>query len=161
MFPSFHQALYSKFEYNGSSIVDYALVSCDVKKNVRSFQVLELCRLSDHCPLSLSINISSLHFNKKSNNQLERAPKQYPWNSKGDPIKFFGAQNSSEITKLSKEIVHSNCTSKNDVATINSKLVELYQRTAELINTSNVSATARAKKIRVAKIPGLTKIRVR
>jgi hypothetical protein len=41
--------------YNGRSVVDYTLVSCNLLHGIGNFIVNDFTPLSDHCPISCSI----------------------------------------------------------------------------------------------------------
>lgn len=84
------------YKRNGNSVVDYVIRSENLLNKVTAFKVKHITDFSDHCQLSLTLNIklrnnkNNNKFNQKSKNSQTIRPK-YIWNedSKQNLLKFF------------------------------------------------------------------------
>ena len=67
----------TSFQYNGSSTVDYCIVSSSLLKNVRYFNVSDLTVHSDHCQINVCLSLCHTVNNIKIG---RRVPKGIRWN---------------------------------------------------------------------------------
>ena len=71
-------------EYNGSSVVDYFLVDSGIASHIRTVEVLDrFDHISDHCPISVTIDVNINIFPKESkpkNFKSMKAPINVKWN---------------------------------------------------------------------------------
>jgi exonuclease III len=72
---------YTSFHYNGSSAIDYCIVTRDLFSNILYFSVLELNHLSDHTPISVCINKLTLPNSKSKDGKV--LPNGFVWEEKG------------------------------------------------------------------------------
>ena len=75
------------FRWNGCSVVDYAICSRGILNAVSFFKVDDpIIWLSDHSPIKLELNLRMEIQTKKQEDDLEKIPLQYKWetNSKSD-----------------------------------------------------------------------------
>ncbi len=83
---------YTCLKYNGSSVVDYNLISKDIFSIVESFNVLPLTEFSDHRPLSLNLNTSNICDSPKDSEEfpITCAPGKYIF-ANGSKTKYIDA----------------------------------------------------------------------
>ena len=87
----------TSFTYNGQSCVDYCLVSPTLYDNVRTFCVGDLIpTLSDHCPITVTINVSVKRLASKSNYEFIQKPIKLNW-SKDISFRFENILQSEEF----------------------------------------------------------------
>ena len=65
-------------KYNGSSVVDYCLMSCHLYDTARYFKVHDPQFYSDHCPISVALNTRRTIYNT-NNDVLQPLPVKYIW----------------------------------------------------------------------------------
>ena len=125
------------YKHNGCSAVDYICVSPLIYHKVSKFEVKNLSHISDHCPISTTINIG-LHSKLLSDPQsfkFEDAPMGYKW-SKTDTDnsvkKFTEAQKNPVIQSMINTLHTKSVENKEDVEFMNSELIRLYQKIASL-----------------------------
>ncbi len=82
-FPGDKLGNYTCMKTNGSSVVDYNVLSKDLCQMVNTFKVLPLTEFSDHCPISLSMSIplyeKSVINSNDIVNKMESLPPRYIW----------------------------------------------------------------------------------
>ena len=66
---------------NGSSVIDYVIVSSDFMKQVTYFSVLSLSVYLCHCPFSFVSNTEAFQIDKECNNFLLQKPSYFIWNN--------------------------------------------------------------------------------
>ena len=107
---------YTCHKWNGSSVVDYTLVSESIFDDIEYFKVGKaLLDLSDHCSLALKIKTSSIN-RRKQNITLNALPDKFIWDNK-NIYKFQEALSSTEIQQniqsfLDKPISDTNIAAK-------------------------------------------------
>ena len=69
------------YKSNGSSVIDYAIVSSDFMKQVTYFSVLPLSVYSCHCPTSFAFKTKAFQIDKGCNNFLLQKPSHFIWNN--------------------------------------------------------------------------------
>ena len=89
------------FQTNGSSTVDYGIVSENMNRNILKFQVLDPTA-SDHSPIQMAIK--SANYKNKKQNTDTLAP-SIKWNEKAEMI-LSHKLNSEETAQTLKEIDH-------------------------------------------------------
>ena len=117
--------------YNGSSTVDYILTSQNLKSKVESMIVGELTRFSDHCNLSMKLDIALPISSILSASKYSKAPKRYPWNKESSRIRFTSELNSTDTKDVLVGIFKTNCQNTRDVDDMKRKTIEVYQNAAE------------------------------
>ena len=65
--------------YNGRSVVDYTLVSCNLLHGIGNFIVNDFTQLSNHCPISCSILTCFQGDNNFMNANLDPLPGKFIW----------------------------------------------------------------------------------
>ena len=94
-----NDAKVGKYTYigsNGSSLIDYMLVSQELFNFVQSFHVQDPNILSDHCCLSLTLQFPSHSLPEESNDSFEAVNGKYLWNA-GLLIDYKNKLNSNSI----------------------------------------------------------------
>ncbi len=102
-FPGDKLGNYTCVKTNGSSVVDYNVISKDLCQMVNTFKVLPLTEYSDHCPISLSMSIP-LDEKSENNihdtvNKMESLPARYIWGPDSN-IRYTLALNEPHIQNL-------------------------------------------------------------
>ena len=69
------------YKPNVSSVIDYAIVSSDLMKQVTYFSVLPLSVYSCHCPISFAFKTKSFQIDKECNNFLLQKISHFIWNN--------------------------------------------------------------------------------
>jgi exonuclease III len=93
-------------KYNGYSTVDYAITSADLFNNCNSFQVLPFTEHSDHCPISLSLD---LHFDTctaEEANKIYKIPARYKITAESIDIYKEIQKSGPNIEKMSLLMEH-------------------------------------------------------
>ena len=112
----------------GSSTVDYAIVSEDMKKYVQSFEVLDPDTGSDHCPIKLQItcphNLSTM-----GGDDTETIPPPFKWNEE-TKLFFTKQMNSETICKKINDLSES-IDETDDVDSHVDKLNEIFRTSLE------------------------------
>ena len=82
------------YRYNGNSIVDYMLISHDLRDRVSSLKILELSELSDHRPLLCTLRtLGSPMKDNIEQNSFEDKPLGFKWitQNQESKLKFIAA----------------------------------------------------------------------
>ena len=128
---------YTCVNYNGKSVVDYVGVSENLINNIVSFKVGDLTSYSDHKPCYCTLNINhEITSSEDLINDLEDAPNKYKWNEEStDTIEksYLEAQESPSILYKLGEIQKTRCSSAEDVANLNSKVVDTLKEVADSV----------------------------
>ncbi len=110
-FPGDKLGNYTCIKSNGSSVVDYNIISKDLSSAVNTFRVLPLTEYSDHCPISLSMSIP-LHKNPPVNtcdpiSKMESLPPKFIWGQDSN-INYTLAMNEPKIQNLIRDVQRKN-----------------------------------------------------
>ena len=95
------QGKFTCHEKNGSSTVDYAVISESLHSLVRKFQVLDFSVGSDHCPIVLDIDLKQER-DTTDDGVTDRLP-PIPWNERTKML-FLNRINTEEIQQPSSEM---------------------------------------------------------
>ena len=97
----------TSYSYNGQSCVDYCLVSPSLYKKVKTFCVGNLVpTLSDHCPITVTVDVSVNSISKVSNYDFIAKPQKIPW-SKDISFRFENILQSEEFREMSSSFLES------------------------------------------------------
>ena len=125
-------------QWNGSSTVDYTILSQSLKSSIRHFQVLDSATGSDHSPLEIELRT------KKRPNPVDDKiiplVRSIRWNDQNKLL--FQNKMSSEETSNKLENIDKMIQEQNDVNLIVGKLSEIYS----LPQTTNQKGKQRKKK---------------
>ena len=88
---------------NGSSTVDYAVISENLYKSVRSFSVLDPNTGSDHCPIKLELTSFIDPNTDRETKGVSNKPPPYQWNDISKQI-FARQMDSHAIIKKIEEL---------------------------------------------------------
>ena len=69
------------YKSNGSSVIDYAIVSSDLMKQATYFSVLPLSVYACHCPISSALKTKAFQIDKECNNFLLQKPSHFIWSN--------------------------------------------------------------------------------
>ncbi len=104
------RGLFTSHQPEGSSVVDYNIVNKDFFNKVRTFSVHSLTDFSDHCPLSLNVNIHKSLVPESKSSDLSPLPSRYVWedNSKDKLLYQLSLQETNDrlVDFMSKEYVN-------------------------------------------------------
>ena len=82
---------------NGSSLVDYFLISSWAREQVNSLQVKEFTSYSDHCPLVLSLTTYEPFTDSCVIPDFATMPNGFKWDNNNSPRDFMAALNDPDI----------------------------------------------------------------
>ena len=82
---------------NGSSLVDYFLISSWAREHVNSLQVKEFTSYSDHCPLVLSLTTYEPFTDSCVIPDFATMPNGFKWDNNNSPRDFMAALNDPDI----------------------------------------------------------------
>ena len=119
--------------YNGSNIVDYVLASKNVKNKVNNMIVNDFNRFSDHCYLSLNLDITLPRAGILSASQYDKVPKRYSWHKEHSPNYFKAEMNKMDTKSVLIGISETQCHSTKDIDSINREIITIYHNAAESI----------------------------
>ena len=91
----------------------------------------ELTRFSDHCNLSMKLDIALPISSILSASKYSKAPKRYPWNKDSSHVRFTSELNSTDTKDVLVGIYKTNCQNTKDVDDMNRKIIDVYQNAAE------------------------------
>ena len=131
--------------YNGSSVVDYILTSKLICAKVWHLKIMELNRFSDHCPISLSIDVSISHLLSVASDKFKRAPRRYRWDHNKDSQKFKENLSSDSCINTLDRLMNKRCQNKDDVSEINELLIQLLRLAADMLPSNKQSVKAKRK----------------
>ena len=118
------------FQYNGSSVTDYTMVSSDLSKNILYFHVCNPTFLSDYAliEMKLQINLNP----PKTCSSLDPIVPSYKWDELSK-INFVKTLNSPYIqTEINGMLDKEYCKSDEDCNNIGIHLTTIFQKTADL-----------------------------
>lgn len=131
-------------KYNGSSTIDYGIVSNDLLKHIVYFHVHDLnSSLSDHCQISLRLH--GLYYSTPQNESetiFKKIPPTFKWNDDSE-VKFQYAfiEHKSVLIQLEKDLSSSNSSIDNIVTSVtnvfNITAKKSLTRNIKLNNTNN------------------------
>ena len=120
--------------YNGLSVIDYVLISHQLKSKMRSLEVLDFTEFSDHKPLKCSMDcpramsLSDVVLLES----FEDQPLGFKWQANENESKksFMKMLSTEHINSLLSNIVNTNCNNQSDVYSLNKSLVDIIIQTA-------------------------------
>ncbi|KAL5271652.1 hypothetical protein ACHWQZ_G002057 [Mnemiopsis leidyi] len=124
------------YRYNGSSVVDYMMVSHTLKEAINYLKVLDLTEYSDHRPLLCSIGTSCpFDTSRTAASNFEDKPLGHKWENQQNEskIKFLNAQQQESITTKITKLCSNNCENSNEVYRLNDELINIFR---DIANTS-------------------------
>ena len=117
---------------NGSSVVDYGLLSTDLLHNVCYFHVLPPNMFSDHCCIKTCIKLKNLKTAKEKNETLKPLDPFYQW-SENSKTAYLDTMKSDAIkTCMSKIMSTAYNQTSNGTEQLCSAINQLYTGTADL-----------------------------
>ena len=109
-------------EYNGSSAVDYGVISHSLQCNLRLFQVLLSTVGSDHCPIKIELRKGC---KRKGPSKLDPKPRSIRWNEKSK-LMFSKRMSNGKISQKISEIDNLIIENPSGIDSIAEKLSEIY-----------------------------------
>ena len=107
---------------------------------------MELNRFSDHCPISLSIDVSISHLLSVASDKFKRAPRRYRWDHNKDSQKFKeNLSSDSCMNNTLDKLINKRCQNKDDVNEINELLIQLLRAAADMLPSNKQSVKAKRK----------------
>ena len=96
---------FASFNYKGSSVIDYGIVSNSLFQKVVYFKVHKLSFTSSHCPISFAIRTKRFKINDKHDeNFLGKKPPKYVW-VPNQAVKFKEILNKREVVSAATNLV--------------------------------------------------------
>ena len=123
---------YTCLHYNGSSVVDYMMVSNCLASYVSHFRVLDFTNISDHRPITCRFMLTALPIIRRVNVNFTDQPKGYLWNKASSPPAFKSAQGEPDYMAALQSAMSYDCQCKDDVKKINEDLTNLLTNAANL-----------------------------
>ena len=116
------QGKYTYHQQNGSSVVDYAILSENLNKYIRKFQVLDPSVGSDHCPIIVELSLPQT----KRGYEKTTTPivQQLRWNEK-TKRSFLSKVNSNKVKQEITEI-HNLLSKRENIDIVIEKLCNIY-----------------------------------
>ena len=131
-------------KWNGSSTVDYFVISSWARDLVNSLQVHDLNSYSDHCPLVLKLTTHRPFVAGVQLPEFYNMPSRFKWDNDKSPDEFRDALNNPEISaKLDHIINHNYDGSHNGNDQITNDLTQCLHKAAELA----LKSTKKPKKL--------------
>ena len=121
---------YTCLHYNGSSVVDYAMVSNCIMNSIDHFRVLDFTNFSDHRPITFRLRCNRTIKTCKPDVRFTDPPSKYLWDPATSPIAFQAAQSDPDFVRQCQDVRSQTCNSKEDAKEINNRLVELLSNAA-------------------------------
>ena len=121
---------YTCLHYNGSSVVDYMMVSHAIATNVSHFKVLDFTNISDHRPITCRL-IGTQRF--KTLEPIARyavQPPKYSWDQDRSAAAFQLSQRDPEYIIRCQQACSQECRTKEDVVKLNNTLMDLFTTAA-------------------------------
>ena len=113
---------------NGSSLVDYFVISSWAREHVDSLQVKEFTSFSDHCPIVLNLTTFEPLEPAFTLPDFANMPAGFKWDATHSHVQFKAALNSNAISEQLTEIVNSDLpTTSEGNSQINKRMVECLQ----------------------------------
>ena len=117
--------------YNGSSVVDYMMVSKSLAASIHHFKVLNFTDISDHRPITCRLTNCCQDLKTcQPNIKLSEQPTKYLWNAMNSPTAFLLSQNEPTFIEHCQNISSQASNTKKDVKEMSNKLVELLTSVA-------------------------------
>jgi len=110
-------------KYNGSSVVDYTMVSSSIRQLVDYFKVLNFTNISDHRPTICLFKANITSKAKKVNVPFSVLPPKHIWDPSSSPAEFMLSQNTQDHISECQKVCSQVCSSKEDVKVANEKLI--------------------------------------
>ena len=126
---------YTSVNYNGCSVVDYAATSPELRDAVKSFQVLNLTKYSDHKPCVATLAIPH-HYSAADQilRLLQDAPIKYKWpKEEATDFKFMLTMNSPEFKDKIYPLIHKRCINAEEVTELNAGIISIYRNVADVV----------------------------
>ena len=121
---------YTCLKYNGSSVVDYTMVSSTIKQFVDHFKVLNFTNLSDHRPTICRFKANITPKANKVKISFSEPPPKYIWDQLHSPMEFMSSQNTPDHIAECQSICSQILTTKEDVKVANDKLIGILTNVA-------------------------------
>ena len=121
---------YTCLKYNGSSVVDYTMVSSTIKQFVDHFKVLNFTNISDHRPTICRFKANIMPKANKVKISFSEPPSKYVWDQLRSPMEFLSSQNTPEHISECQSICSQVFNTKEDVKVANKKLIGMLTNVA-------------------------------
>ena len=97
---------YTCIQPNGSSVVDYFIISSGIRKLINYMTIMEFTAHSDHKPISLSLKLSDRYHirHHKLHNTYDKAPLRYKF-SDNDKVNYSNIQENVDMVTLAQDII--------------------------------------------------------
>ena len=118
------------YRYNGSSVVDYIMVSHELKDSISHLKILELSEHSDHRPLLCSLRSTYVAEQMRTTiENFEDKPLGYKWDPQLNESKkkFLSAQEQESVATKIADVCATSCNSKDEVYDLNEKLINIFK----------------------------------
>ena len=148
---------YTCLKYNGSSVVDYTLVSSNIRQFVDYFKVLNFTNISDHRPTICCFKANLLPKAKKVNVSFSELPPKHIWDQLRSPVEFLASQNTPDHISGCQNICSQVCNTKEDVKAANENLIGLLKNIANSSLQRKKPPTRKTKRRKPRKNPWFDK----
>ncbi|KAL5258990.1 hypothetical protein ACHWQZ_G009453 [Mnemiopsis leidyi] len=148
---------YTCLKYNGSSVMDYTLVSSNIRQFVDYFKVLNFTNISDHRPTICCFKANLLPKAKKVNVSFSELPPKHIWDQLRSPVEFLASQNTPDHISGCQNICSQVCNTKEDVKAANENLIGLLKKIANSSLQRKKPPTRKTKRRKPRKNPWFDK----
>jgi exonuclease III len=93
-------------KHNGSSVVDYFVITSWAREHVDSLQVKDFTSFSDHCPLILKMSTFEPFIANFQLPDFSKLPAGYKWDSDASQLAFISALQSPNISEKLETIIN-------------------------------------------------------
>ena len=116
---------YTCLHYNGSSVVDYIMVSHALSAKVTRFKVLEFTNLSDHRPITCHLKCTRRLTTQEPEVEYTDQPPKFSWDRESSANAFRLSQSDPEYIEPCQQACSRECQTKEDVMKPNDTLMDL------------------------------------
>ena len=145
---------YTCLHYNGSSVVDYIMVSHALTTNVIRFKVLDFTNVSDHRPITCRLKCTRRVATEEPAVEYAEQPPKYSWDRESSATAFRLSQSDPEYITRCQQACSGECQTKEDVIKLNATLMELLTTAARSsLVVKRVSKTKQSNRRKSRKNP--------
>jgi hypothetical protein len=119
---------FTSYQYNGASIVDYMVVSTDIRDKINHLRIPNITPFSDHTPLLCSLAPKCLFTDSSTlDHMYGEAPEKLKWDSVTSSEAFKNQQNTHNVRQKMEAILQEVCYTKEDVITMNKNMTSILR----------------------------------
>ena len=121
---------YTCLQYNGSSVVDYMMVSNAITTKVTHLKVLDFTNISDHRPITCRLICTQWFKSQEPMAKYTEQPPKYSWDQERSAAAFQLSQRDPEYIVQCQQACSQECHTREDVVKLNNTLKDLLTTAA-------------------------------